>query len=60
MLGAWGCGAFEGDPVLAADAFGRALEGRFVGHFRRIVFAILAGSGRGRANLEAFRARFSA
>ena len=60
VLGAWGCGAFQGDPKLAADAFGRALDGRFAGRFDRVVFAILANSRPGRANLQVFRERFGA
>jgi len=58
VLGAWGCGAFQGDPVLAADAFGVALEGRFARAFQRVVFAVLVKGGRDTANLQAFRARF--
>lgn len=58
VLGAWGCGAFRGDPELAADAFGAALEGRFRGHFARVVFAVLVKAKRDQANLHAFRARF--
>ena len=59
VLGAWGCGAFLGDPRIAADAFGRALEGRFAGAFARVVFAVLVKGGRDAKNLEAFRARFA-
>jgi uncharacterized protein (TIGR02452 family) len=58
VLGAWGCGAFQGDPALAADAFGRALEGRFAGAFARVVFAVLVKSKKDPANLAAFGARF--
>jgi uncharacterized protein (TIGR02452 family) len=59
VLGAWGCGAFGGDPEVAADAFGAALEGRFAGSFRRVVFAVLAPRERDRHNLEVFRRRFA-
>lgn len=41
VLGAWGCGVFANDPVMAADAFGTWLEGaRFEGSFDRVVFAV--------------------
>ncbi len=39
VLGAWGCGAFGGDPVKTAAAFADALD-RWSGVFRRVVFAI--------------------
>lgn len=60
VLGAWGCGAFRGDPASAADAFGVALEGRFAGVFARVVFAVLVANTRDRGNLAAFQARFGA
>ena len=41
VLGAWGCGVFANDPVMAADSFGTWLEGeRFAGSFDRVVFAV--------------------
>ncbi|MFE6775131.1 TIGR02452 family protein [Streptomyces sp. NPDC057702] len=43
VLGAWGCGVFRNDPAHVAGAF-RALltgDGRFAGHFARVVFAVL-------------------
>lgn len=41
VLGAWGCGVFSNDPVMAADSFGTWLEGsRFQGSFERVVFAV--------------------
>jgi uncharacterized protein (TIGR02452 family) len=40
VLGAWGCGAFENDPVRTAKDFRSALEGDFRGAFSEIVFAI--------------------
>lgn len=58
VLGAWGCGAFQGDPVLVAEAFAAALDGRFQGRFARIVFAVLVRAKRDRSNIDAFRARF--
>jgi uncharacterized protein (TIGR02452 family) len=40
VLGAWGCGAFDNDPVAVAKSFKDALTGDFAGRFREIVFAI--------------------
>ncbi len=41
VLGAWGCGVFGNDPSMAADSFGRWLEGaRFQESFDRVVFAV--------------------
>lgn len=41
VLGAWGCGVFANDPVMASDAFGTWLESsRFQGSFDRVVFAV--------------------
>lgn len=44
VLGAWGCGAFENDPVRTAEDFRRALEGPFAGAFSEVVFAITDSS----------------
>jgi uncharacterized protein (TIGR02452 family) len=57
VLGAWGCGAFENDPALVADAFARRLEqlGGAAG-FEQVVFAVWDRSPEQR-NLGAFRAR---
>lgn len=41
VLGAWGCGAFGGDPELVAARFEAALRGAFRGVFRAVVFAVL-------------------
>ncbi len=41
VLGAWGCGVFRCDPAMVADELGAALEGRFAGHFAKVVFAIV-------------------
>ena len=40
VLGAWGCGAFGGDPADTAADFHAALEGEFSGAFSTVVFAI--------------------
>ena len=40
VLGAWGCGAFDNDPVETAKDFRNALFGDFAGAFKRVVFAI--------------------
>jgi uncharacterized protein (TIGR02452 family) len=55
VLGAWGCGAFRGDPALVAEAFDRALSGPFRGAFRRVVFAVLVAKPGDQQNLDAFR-----
>lgn len=58
LLGAWGCGVFRNDPVLAADAFGAWLESdAFAGAFDSVVFAVY-GRASEDANVRAFRARF--
>eukprot|EP00928_Gymnodinium_smaydae_P080430 TRINITY_DN64121_c0_g1_i1.p1 TRINITY_DN64121_c0_g1~~TRINITY_DN64121_c0_g1_i1.p1 ORF type:complete len:392 (+),score=46.32 TRINITY_DN64121_c0_g1_i1:79-1254(+) len=40
VLGAWGCGVFQNDPAVVAQAFKTHLDGRFAGVFRRVLFAI--------------------
>jgi uncharacterized protein (TIGR02452 family) len=40
VLGAWGCGAFQNDPLLTAVDFRQALECDFSGAFSEVVFAI--------------------
>ena len=58
LLGAWGCGAFGGDPVLASSTAREALESHGAG-LERVVFAI-PGKGRlSRHNLEAFASTLS-
>lgn len=57
ILGAWGCGAFRNDPVVAADAFAVALE-RTAGAFDRVVFAIYERKKDG-PNRASFEQRFS-
>ena len=59
LLGAWGCGAFGGDPSVAADTVAEWLESpRFAGSFDQVVFAIPDG-GRSGVNLAAFRDRLA-
>lgn len=57
VLGAWGCGAFRGDPVMVADVFARALED-FAGVFERVVFPVF-DPRKGEPNRVAFQARLS-
>lgn len=40
VLGAWGCGAFQNDPIRTAADFRSALENDFSGAFSEVVFAI--------------------
>lgn len=41
VLGAWGCGVFQNDPAVVAEAFRGLLADRFAGVFERVVFGIL-------------------
>ncbi len=41
VLGAWGCGVFQNDPAVVAEAFRGLLAGRFAGVFDQVVFGIL-------------------
>ncbi|MGJ5895351.1 TIGR02452 family protein [Streptomyces niveiscabiei] len=41
VLGAWGCGVFQNDPVQVAGTFRELLAGRFSGVFERVVFGVL-------------------
>ncbi len=55
VLGAWGCGAFRNEPLLAAETIKKWLKHtRFAGCFDKVVFAI-PGGGRSGDNLEVFR-----
>lgn len=55
VLGAWGCGAFRGDPKLVARLFAEALAGPWKGVFREVVFAVF-DPGAGTPNRRAFEA----
>ena len=57
VLGAWGCGVFQNDPAMVADAFATWLAApRFAGCFDEACFAILDRRP-GQPTLAAFRAR---
>ncbi len=60
LLGAWGCGVFQNDPAMVADAFGAWLDHpTFAGQFDRVVFAVLDKSAN-QPTLRAFQQRFPA
>jgi uncharacterized protein (TIGR02452 family) len=59
VLGAWGCGAFQNDPLRTATDFRAALEGPFQGAFDQVVFAIADWSPE-RRFLGPFRQAFEA
>jgi uncharacterized protein (TIGR02452 family) len=55
VLGAWGCGVFDNDPKVVADAFFQGLDSFvFSGCFDQVTFAVAGPS----ENLNAFRTRF--
>lgn len=57
ILGAWGCGVFQNNPRMVADAFGIWLTSpEFRGCFERVVFAVYDTS-RNRETFRAFQAR---
>lgn len=60
VLGAWGCGAFGGDPEVVSLAFRDALQGNFRGVFRRVVFAVLVARGKDENNYATFQRCFGA
>lgn len=57
VLGAWGCGAFGGDPELVARRFEAALRGSYRGVFAEVVFAVLDTSPE-RRTIGPFERRF--
>ena len=42
VLGAWGCGVFQNDPVEIAQYFSEIIRNKFYNQFRKIVFAVYA------------------
>ncbi|GGZ37269.1 TIGR02452 family protein [Streptomyces inusitatus] len=60
VLGAWGCGVFRNDPATVAGVFHALLtgDGRFAGHFDRVVLAVLDRTA-GRTTLGAFSRVFA-
>jgi uncharacterized protein (TIGR02452 family) len=60
VLGAWGCGVFQNEPAVVAQAFRGLLagNGRFARHFDRVTFAVLDRTGEG-PTLTAFRTAFA-
>lgn len=59
VLGAWGCGAFGGDPDVVATSFAAALDAGFACAFTRVVFAVLVRRWPDNENFALFRARFA-
>ncbi|MEM6684680.1 MAG: TIGR02452 family protein [Bacteroidota bacterium] len=55
ILGAWGCGVFQNDPVLIAQLFKDALETSFKNQFKKVVFAIYS---RNEKFIAAFKDQF--
>jgi uncharacterized protein (TIGR02452 family) len=58
LLGAWGCGAFGGDPVLVSQTAKEAIREYGKG-FEKIVFAIPDTKGVSRVNFDTFRETFA-
>ena len=58
LLGAWGCGAFRGDPVMAAETALLALQ-QAAAPLREVVFAIPSQGKQSLRNLEAFQEQFA-
>ena len=57
LLGAWGCGAFGGDPAVASKTAKNALA-EFGPAFDQVVFAIPGKGKQSRHNLETFASTF--
>lgn len=58
LLGAWGCGVFQNNPHMVANAFGQWLrEPRFQGCFDRVIFGVYDPS-KNQETLKAFQNRF--
>jgi uncharacterized protein (TIGR02452 family) len=60
VLGAWGCGVFANDPVMAATSFRAALGpgGAFENRFREVLFSVFDSTSE-QATWKAFAAAFS-
>lgn len=56
ILGAWGCGVFRNEPEDISRLFHEALNGKYKGQFRRVVFAVLTNK---ETVIEPFRKRFA-
>jgi uncharacterized protein (TIGR02452 family) len=53
VLGAWGCGVFQNDPRMVAEAFAGLLNGKtFAGRFKSVRFSVLDARG---GTFEAFQ-----
>lgn len=57
ILGAWGCGVFQNDPGKVAEYFREALENKYQGQFRQVVFAIYGR--RDESILDTFKEAFN-
>jgi uncharacterized protein (TIGR02452 family) len=58
ILGAWGCGVFQNDPIAVADVFHNVLyDGDWNDKFRAITFAVYDNS-KDQQTFRAFRQRF--
>lgn len=55
ILGAWGCGVFQNDPVMIARLFSELLLGKYIGVFEKVIFAIYA---KNKKYIEAFQKEF--
>lgn len=52
ILGAWGCGVFNNDPVKISELFMTHLNGDFKGVFKKVIFGV---PGEGSYNYRAFQ-----
>ncbi|TCI95057.1 TIGR02452 family protein [Tenacibaculum sp. M341] len=56
ILGAWGCGVFQNDPIEIANLFHKHFNGRFKNQFKKVVFAIYS---RNEKFIEPFKSLFN-